>query len=533
MDGFYDQQVPFLDPRSKCPAEPPGGRPATDRKRRFVDTELAQDTEELFQDLSQLQEIWIAEAQVPDEQYVPDFQSDHLMFHGPPLSKVKREASPSGGPSPCSHAQRLSPYPDRCPYSHSAYDSKPAGLEPTPPPDATPALPCGSAHVASTRPLQRQIPPPGPLSTHGCTPGHAPSPGPSHHRQPHSSNNHQLHHHHHHHHHPSLQSTNQNQRFAMPRPLLCAPDESFQSEQRFQRQHSQPCLPPDTPVRTPYPPLQPPCHSRPLYQRHLSEPMPPPRPQQGFKQELVDPRYPGGDQQQGLAPAMGPHFIKLEPRDFGFDSEMQNCRSSFGKSRAFYQSRNDASRFAYDGESNLYYDDACVVPDRLEGKVKQEVVAFGEGPPFQRRGSLQLWQFLVTLLDDPANAHFIAWTGRNMEFKLVEPEEVARRWGMQKNRPAMNYDKLSRSLRYYYEKGIMQKVAGERYVYKFVCNPEALFSMAFPDNQRPSLKGDPGAPPLLPPPGDQDPCPGAGACYDEAYPPDGQGALAFSDSYPY
>lgn len=66
-----------------------------------------------------------------------------------------------------------------------------------------------------------------------------------------------------------------------------------------------------------------------------------------------------------------------------------------------------------------------------------------------------------------------------MEFKLVEPEEVARRWGIQKNRPAMNYDKLSRSLRYYYEKGIMQKVAGERYVYKFVCDPEALFNMAY------------------------------------------------------
>lgn len=51
----------------------------------------------------------------------------------------------------------------------------------------------------------------------------------------------------------------------------------------------------------------------------------------------------------------------------------------------------------------------------------------------------------------------ITWTGRGMEFKLIEPEEVARRWGIQKNRPAMNYDKLSRSLRYYYEKGIMQK----------------------------------------------------------------------------
>jgi ets translocation variant 1 len=36
----------------------------------------------------------------------------------------------------------------------------------------------------------------------------------------------------------------------------------------------------------------------------------------------------------------------------------------------------------------------------------------------------------------------------------------------------------------------MQKVAGERYVYKFVCDPEALFSMAFPDNHRPVLKTD-------------------------------------------
>ena len=54
----------------------------------------------------------------------------------------------------------------------------------------------------------------------------------------------------------------------------------------------------------------------------------------------------------------------------------------------------------------------------------------------------------------------------------------------------MNYDKLSRSLRYYYEKGIMQKVAGERYVYKFVCDPDALFTMAFPDNHRPVLKSE-------------------------------------------
>lgn len=76
-------------------------------------------------------------------------------------------------------------------------------------------------------------------------------------------------------------------------------------------------------------------------------------------------------------------------------------------------------------------------------------------------------------------------------------QQVARRWGIQKNRPAMNYDKLSRSLRYYYEKGIMQKVAGERYVYKFVCDPEALFIMAFPDGLHTQLRVS------LPPPHDQ------------------------------
>jgi Ets-domain len=51
----------------------------------------------------------------------------------------------------------------------------------------------------------------------------------------------------------------------------------------------------------------------------------------------------------------------------------------------------------------------------------------------------------------------------------------------------MNYDKLSRSLRYYYEKGIMQKVAGERYVYKFVCSPDALFTMAYTSDSKKGL----------------------------------------------
>ena len=50
---------------------------------------------------------------------------------------------------------------------------------------------------------------------------------------------------------------------------------------------------------------------------------------------------------------------------------------------------------------------------------------------------------------------------------MVDPEEVARRWGHRKNRSQMNYDKLSRALRYYYDKMILTKVAGKRFTYRF------------------------------------------------------------------
>lgn len=50
---------------------------------------------------------------------------------------------------------------------------------------------------------------------------------------------------------------------------------------------------------------------------------------------------------------------------------------------------------------------------------------------------------------------------------MVDPDEVARRWGERKSKPTMNYDKMSRALRYYYDKNIMTKVHGKRYAYKF------------------------------------------------------------------
>ncbi|XP_058804032.1 DNA-binding protein D-ETS-6-like [Phymastichus coffea] len=91
----------------------------------------------------------------------------------------------------------------------------------------------------------------------------------------------------------------------------------------------------------------------------------------------------------------------------------------------------------------------------------------GAAPAGVGGGQVQLWQFLLELLADSSNASCIAWEGSNGEFKLTDPDEVARRWGERKSKPNMNYDKLSRALRYYYDKNIMTKVHGKRYAYKF------------------------------------------------------------------
>ena len=96
------------------------------------------------------------------------------------------------------------------------------------------------------------------------------------------------------------------------------------------------------------------------------------------------------------------------------------------------------------------------------------------GPAFTGSGPIQLWQFLLELLTDKTCQSFISWTGDGWEFKMTDPDEVARRWGIRKNKPKMNYEKLSRGLRYYYDKNIILKTAGKRYVYRFVCDLHGL-----------------------------------------------------------
>lgn len=89
-------------------------------------------------------------------------------------------------------------------------------------------------------------------------------------------------------------------------------------------------------------------------------------------------------------------------------------------------------------------------------------------------GQIQLWQFLLELLTDKDHRDVIQWLGDDGEFKLLNPEMVAQLWGERKNKPTMNYEKLSRALRYYYDGDMISKVQGKRFVYKFVCDLKQL-----------------------------------------------------------
>ncbi|XP_048213573.1 ETS translocation variant 3-like protein [Perognathus longimembris pacificus] len=89
-----------------------------------------------------------------------------------------------------------------------------------------------------------------------------------------------------------------------------------------------------------------------------------------------------------------------------------------------------------------------------------------ESSPGSRQ--IQLWHFILELLQKEEFRHVIAWQqGEYGEFVIKDPDEVARLWGRRKCKPQMNYDKLSRALRYYYNKRILHKTKGKRFTYKF------------------------------------------------------------------
>ncbi|XP_074023745.1 ETS translocation variant 3-like protein, partial [Numenius arquata] len=132
----------------------------------------------------------------------------------------------------------------------------------------------------------------------------------------------------------------------------------------------------------------------------------------------------------------------------------------------------------------------------LPGLVFPEWAYKGESSPGSRQ--IQLWHFILELLQKEEFRHVIAWQqGEYGEFVIKDPEEVARLWGRRKCKPQMNYDKLSRALRYYYNKRILHKTKGKRFTYKFNFSKLLFLSCPLWDTH----------------------CPGTGLCHPPVVPP--------------
>uniref|UniRef100_A0A8R1DNV1 ETS domain-containing protein n=1 Tax=Caenorhabditis japonica TaxID=281687 RepID=A0A8R1DNV1_CAEJA len=84
-------------------------------------------------------------------------------------------------------------------------------------------------------------------------------------------------------------------------------------------------------------------------------------------------------------------------------------------------------------------------------------------------GKMRLLGFLKSLLEDEAYSRIIIWTDKfNGEFQLKKPHEVAKAWGDATGNTSMNYDKMSRGLRFLYTSKTLEKLPGKDSRYRFL-----------------------------------------------------------------
>lgn len=84
----------------------------------------------------------------------------------------------------------------------------------------------------------------------------------------------------------------------------------------------------------------------------------------------------------------------------------------------------------------------------------------------------ELISFFIELLMNREYSRIIRWT-ENGDFQLMDPEEIARYWGVRINKPSMNYEKFSRSIRYYYE-DILVEIDKSNHIYTFAFDVRTL-----------------------------------------------------------
>ncbi|KAJ8252648.1 hypothetical protein COCON_G00219600 [Conger conger] len=112
-------------------------------------------------------------------------------------------------------------------------------------------------------------------------------------------------------------------------------------------------------------------------------------------------------------------------------------------------------------------------PSSPESKPPQNRPATTQHKKHNPRGT-HLWEFIRDILLNPdRHPGLIKWEDRTAGvFRFLKSEAVAQLWGKKKNNSSMTYEKLSRAMRYYYKREILERVDGRRLVYKFGRNAQ-------------------------------------------------------------
>ncbi|KAL4224608.1 hypothetical protein ACF0H5_015306 [Mactra antiquata] len=111
-------------------------------------------------------------------------------------------------------------------------------------------------------------------------------------------------------------------------------------------------------------------------------------------------------------------------------------------------------------------------PRRRPGRPRIKTIPTDEELQAQREKKLKsqhLWEFIYDMLNNPMyNPAILKWENQSEGvFRFIQSETVAQLWGTLKSNDNMTYEKLSRAMRHYYKRGILERVEGRRLVYKF------------------------------------------------------------------
>ncbi|WAR01403.1 ELF3-like protein, partial [Mya arenaria] len=208
----------------------------------------------------------------------------------------------------------------------------------------------------------------------------------------------------------------------------------------------------------------------------------------GSSPSLVSNCMSPGASSEHTSPEMYPHY--QHSRDASFEFAPQTASSGLLTPSMVQQQGYNYVLQAPDGQMSYGYEydsvpfqtpsrvlvkekyNTATVPRRKPGRPRIKSIPTADELRAQREKKMKsqhLWEFIYDMLNNPSyNPGILKWENQSEGvFRFIQSESVAHLWGTLKSNENMTYEKLSRAMRHYYKRGILERVEGRRLVYKF------------------------------------------------------------------